>query len=314
MSTETKRTQSHLLVKSTSYKTANELYSTREIKFNKVSNDSLFNIYGKFVSILNTNIIILEDYTLDCYFYVLVYNEIIDKFKQYFEPWFIFRFHRLKFTSSNPNYNENRKKLYFNFKEFSSLVIFGIIDVPEKFNFHISKTATIDKLDWKLIDDLRKRFCFDSCTPIADLNTKLELNKNSSVYVSFLAEIIEIKQVQLNKILLKVWDGTMPKFNVSHPINQVALADDFFDLFEVHEECDLNLHKRANGKFIFVLIEGESLVLKFNGKKPKDLVHFYNAKMSKIKNKICIEMKIQPSAPSDRQFIKFISENSNLGK
>lgn len=304
---------------SITYKTAYQIYESINLPRNPDKKELFFNIYAKFVSSSVSNSqqnIILEDYSLNCNFHVILTNNY-KRFQTFFQPWYIFRFQNLKFITCTNN-DENFKKIFFKVTNVNSIVVFNLINKPNSssFVFSLSSNPSITESDQRIFEQFQEHFISKiNSLSISSLNDEFKKKgKNTnSINVSFLAQLIEIKKINSNTILLKCWDGSVPKFKVKHPINQATAGICLTDLDKMHVECDLDLHNKANGKLIFVLIYGQDHVLKFKGKKPKNYVLFYNAQMTKSSSNVLIELRSDINL-MNKSYIEFFEYNTNLGE
>lgn len=288
--------------------------------------ENLFNLVAKFMDFkpsVSAPLMILEDYSLDGHIHIRVDNDMISKYKGYFEPWFIFCFHQLKFTGTGSKSEEYARRIYLKNANAERTAVFNLLENVDPDRFALQPNSPIlANVDLNRIKNLQNLFTnliktssigklkiyYDAQKKLAKKNKK----KDAPVLVSFVAQIIEVKQI-FNKVIAKVWDSTEPTFDVKLPITQ---ADDQMETnaFVVNHEKDFDLNQRTKGKAINVLVSGNLQTAKFNGKKPNDLVLFHNAKLYEADQTFKIEVS-QVNVPlPEKAFVYFLDESSLLGR
>ena len=314
------------LPKNYEYMTAKDIYYSKPVN-NETS--IYYNLFAKIIFSTNKNNIfkiVLEDFTLECQINVVLTKDIYQKFEKYFKPWFLFRFHRLRFTSTSAPYQNEPKKLYFNLLNdkvgYKWITVFRLIDTLEtgnRFVFHFADNPTIENSDWQIVTEIQQQFC-EKIRNVSIENLIDSLNEpnfrtkrqNDFINESFIAQIIGIKQIAHSKMIVKVWDGTTPGFPAKLPANQAHETNE-----EIIIVNDRELEAAAKGKFIYVFIQSDTIVSQFAGKKPSDLIFFNNAKIYKTKTYppfVRIDLCSANHNTADRQDVCFFNANTNLGR
>lgn len=303
------------------YHTAKEIYDRAILKEQK--GNVMWNMFVKFLDLKNPQnpkpLMILEDFSIECHVIIQTSPQIILNYKSYFQPWYIFRFQQLKLTGTALKNDNAPKRVYLTDAHHERMIVFDLIKSvePDRFFFTKSANPAITSFDWETVRSMQELFKQRiRGTTIADLKHLYDTRPKKSAprIVSFVAQIVEIKQVQ-NRIIAKVWDSTKPKFEVKLPITQVQV--DTSETTVVHGEKDYSLKSRASGRTVNVLVTGDHLVAKFTGKKPKEMVLFYNAKLYETDTELKIfriEMSPDRIAHPERCFVHFLDESAPLGR